>query len=374
MICKSDETMIKLPDKQESNIGYLPYLVKTVWITMGVALLIVMLFLSLGHIRASETAREFLIAFVYSASIALPSMFVLTWISHRYSEQYPRLIIFVQVLALACIAVIGCLASDVVLMMIGLVPRNEYWLEFKGAYRFSVVIAVIVGMGISFYETLRYRLQATVLELRTKQVEQERAYKLLAEARLSSLESRIHPHFLFNTLNSIASLIPSDPQRAEDTVARLASLLRFSLNASHSGLVPLGQELKIVQDYLEIEQMRFGSRLRYEIAVSESLDDVKVPPLSLQTLVENSIKHAVAPNRYGGEIGVAARLVSGCLVLEVSDNGPGFERSSLQQGHGLENLQERLTALFDGEGRLEMARRGGRMVVGVSVPQKKVLA
>jgi two-component system, LytTR family, sensor kinase len=90
--------------------------------------------------------------------------------------------------------------------------------------------------------------------------------------------------------------------------------------------------------------------------------------------VENSIKHAVAPNRQGGEIGVAARLEAGSLLVEVSDDGPGFERTSLQQGHGLENLQERLTALFDGEGRLEIARRGGRMVVGVAIPQKKVLA
>ena len=368
MICKSDETMIKLPDKQESNIGYLPYLVKTVWITMGVALLIVMLFLSLGHIRASETAREFLIAFVYSASIALPSMFVLTWISHRYSEQYPRLIIFVQVLALACIAVIGCLASDVVLMMIGLVPRNEYWLEFKGAYRFSVVIAVIVGMGISFYETLRYRLQATVLELRTKQVEQERAYKLLAEARLSSLESRIHPHFLFNTLNSIASLIPSDPQRAEDTVARLASLLRFSLNASHSGLVPLGQELKIVRDYLEIEQMRFGSRLRYEIAVSESLDDVKVPPLSLQTLVENSVKHVITQRPKGGEIQIAGSASSGRILLEVKDDGPGFSMDTIPEGHGLANLIARIELLFGSAGEMQLIQKGSGNTVRLSFP------
>jgi hypothetical protein len=102
--------------------------------------------------------------------------------------------------------------------------------------------------------------------------------------------------------------------------------------------------------------------------------DLDVPPLALQTLVENSIKHAVAPSRQGGEIRVSAHLVSGCLLLEVSDDGPGFERTSLQQGHGLENLQERLTALFDGQGRLEIARQGGRMVVAVSVPQKKVLA
>ncbi len=112
---------------------------------------------------------------------------------------------------------------------------------------------------------MRHRLQFATLELRTQQAEQERAYKLLAEARLSSLASRIHPHFLFNTLNSIASLIPTDPKRAEDTVGKLASLLRFSLSGNQAGLVPLSQELKIVRDYLEIERTRFGQRLRYTI-------------------------------------------------------------------------------------------------------------
>ena len=130
----------------------------------------------------------------------------------------------------------------------------------------------------------------------------------------------------------------------------------------------------MVEDYLEIEKTRFGDRLRFTMDAPPDLAELDVPPLALQTLVENSIKHAVAPSRHGGEIRVAARMVSGCLLLEVSDDGPGFERPSLQQGHGLENLQDRLTALFDGQGRLEIARRDDRMVVGVLVPQKRVLA
>src|SRR5258708_33633205 len=103
------------------------------------------------------------------------------------------------------------------------------------------------------YQVLRDKVQFTSLELRTKQVEQERAYKLLAEARLSSLESRLHPHFLFNTLNSIAALIPRDPQRAEDTVGKLASLLRFSLATNHTRICPLAAELKFWRHYLEVE-------------------------------------------------------------------------------------------------------------------------
>jgi len=153
-------------------------------------------------------------------------------------------------------------------------------------------------------------------------MEQERAYKLLAEAQLSSLESRIHPHFLFNTLNSIAALIPMDPQRAEDTVGKLASLLRFSLNAQHSGLVPLAQELKIVRDYLEIESTRFGRACVMKLSPPTSLDSVKVPPLALQTLVENSVKHVVAQRAEGASVQITGAMESGRIRLEVIDDGP----------------------------------------------------
>jgi LytS/YehU family sensor histidine kinase len=204
--------------------------------------------------------------------------------------------------------------------------------------------------------------------LRTRQVEQERAYKLLAEAQLSTLESRIHPHFLFNTLNSIAALIPSDPVRAEDTVGKLASLLRFSLNAHHRGLVPLSQELKIVRDYLEIERTRFGERLRYEIAVPEALDDVKVPPLALQSLVENSVKHVVSQRTQGAAIQLSGGVDAGQAHFEVIDDGPGFSLDAITPEHGLGNLVARLELLFGGAGQLEVSRENEKTVVRLSFP------
>src|SRR5205823_3935058 len=125
--------------------------------------------------------------------------------------------------------------------------------------------------------------------------ERERALKLATEARLSSLESRIHPHFLFNTLNSISSLIQEDPVRAERLIERMAALLRFSLDSTNAGLVPLYQEMKIVRDYLEIERARFGDRLGFEVNIPAEFDRFEVPPLAIQTLVENSVKYAVSP-------------------------------------------------------------------------------
>jgi LytS/YehU family sensor histidine kinase len=218
---------------------------------------------------------------------------------------------------------------------------------------------------------MRHKLQSATLKLRTQQVEQERANKLLAEARLSSLASRIHPHFLFNTLNSIASLIPSDPKRAEDTVGKLASLLRFSLSENQSGLVPLAQELKVVRDYLEIERTRFGERLRYTIDTPKNLEIVKMPPLSLQTLVENSIKHVVALRAEGATIQVVGSAEDGQVLLQVIDDGPGFTLASITPEHGLGNLVSRIELLFGDRGQLSVARKNGTTVVTLLFPLQK---
>jgi sensor histidine kinase YesM len=321
-----------------------------------------------------DLGEHYRYSLIYTFCIAAPAWLVMDRIGPRLWSRPIIVRIPLLVSALASFALAGSLAANFIFLAIGWQNPATFWPEFGYGLRIAVFMTVLLGATTTTVEVLRERLEAAKEELRTRQLEDERARQLVTQARLSSLESRIHPHFLFNTLNSISALIREDPRKAERTVERLAALLRYSLDNNSRGLVPLRQELHVVEDYLEIEKTRFGGRLRFTVDVPPELADLDVPPLALQTLVENSIKHAVAPNRHGGEIGVAARLESGCLLVEVSDDGPGFDRNSLQQGHGLENLHERLTALFDGEGRLEIARRGGRMVVGVAIPQRKVLA
>jgi len=346
--------------------SYGTFLTRAIWIVSGSTLVILLLFLSSGRIRLSQIGIEVFAVFIYSASIGVPSILILTRLSLTYTSRFPRLIFLFQALVLVCTATVGTFAGDFLLWVAG-ITRN-YWLEFRVSLPFSIVISLMFGLSISTFETLRYRLQSATLALRTQQVEQERANKLLVEARLSSLESRIHPHFLFNTLNSIAALIPSDPVRAEDTVSKLASLLRFSLNANHSSLVPLSQELKVVRDYLEIESTRFGPRLRYEITVAESLGLVNVPPLALQSLVENSVKHVVAQRSEGAAIQIAGSRVNGRMQLDVIDDGPGFSLGSISPEHGLGNLSARLQLLFDDAGRLDVTRENGKTIARISFP------
>jgi sensor histidine kinase YesM len=357
-----------MPASDRKSPRLVPLLVRMVWIIPSVALLCLMIFLTLGRTRLSESGAELVVTFVYSTLIALPSAILLNLISYRYSVRIPRLVFLVDALVLLGTATCGTLVGGLLLQLVGIVGRGEYWLEFRSAYPISIVISLMVGLGITSFETMRSKLQDATLQLRTKQVERERAYKLLAEARLSSLESRIHPHFLFNTLNSIAALIPTDPRRAEDTVGKLASLLRFSLNANQSGLVALSQELKIVRDYLEIEKTRFGPRLSYQIAVPESLDDVMVPPLALQSLVENSVKHVVSQRAQGAAIKITGSSHSGRVRLEVIDDGAGFLLDAITPEHGLGNLIARLELLFGSQGQLEVSRAGEKTAVSISFP------
>ena len=343
-------------------------IVKSVFVLPVVAALIVILFLVLGRARISDMGFRFIGSLIYSLLIGIPSVIVLTWISFRWTRTLGKLIVPIQGIVLLVTATLGCLAAAFVFHWVRFIHPISYWQEFRTSYPFSLVITLVVGLTMTTYQTLRQQLQHATLQLRTKQVEQERAYKLLAESRLSSLESRLHPHFLFNTLNSIAALIPRDPQRAEDTVSKLASLLRYSLATHNTGLVTLAQELRFVRDYLEIEATRFGTRLRYEVDVPDTLLEIKTPPMALQSLVENAVKHVVAQRVEGAQLHINATREGDLLRLEVIDNGPGFSLNTIAPEHGLGNLKARLELLYGDRGKLMVARRDSSTVVGLEFP------
>ena len=261
----------------------------------------------------------------------------------------------------ACVAVgiVGCLVADVVLMLFGMFRPAIYWRVFARDVRLTVVISVAFGAGTFLYETMRFKVERAMLE-------EERA-------RFSSLESRIHPHFLFNTLNSISALIREDPRRAERTVEQLSALLRYSLDMNASQLATLRNEMRIVTDYLDIEKTRFGDRLQYAIDVPAALEDLELPPMAVQTLVENSIKHAISRSRAGGEVRIAARIVGDRFEIEVSDDGPGFHASDIKAGHGLDSLRARLASVFAEDAELRIAGAAGGAVVTISLPRKRAL-
>ncbi|MEW6733968.1 MAG: histidine kinase [Acidobacteriota bacterium] len=305
---------------------------------------------------------------VYSNCIGTPIILSFPYLVSRSARWgFPRNWLLVLT-ALFVITLVGCLFAGVLLLGLGVYTTAQYWDRFYVCLRVSLVISAIFGITMFIYNQMRFQLAETLLQLRTRELEQERALKLATEARLAMLATQIHPHFLFNTLNSISALIQEDPAQAERLVERLAALLRYSLDANQRRLVPLRQELKIVTDYLEIEKARYGERLDYTIDVPGQYQLVEVPPLSTQTLVENSIKHSIAPRRKGGRISVQARLVDSHLQIAVWDDGPGFSVEKIIPGHGLDNLQARLAALFNKDASLAVAKRNDGQLVTIKLP------
>jgi two-component system LytT family sensor kinase len=181
----------------------------------------------------------------------------------------------------------------------------------------------------------------------------------LAEARLQALKMQLQPHFLFNALNAIATLVHKDPNAADEMIGNLSELLRLTLDQSQPQEIPLRQEMEFLQLYLHIEQARFGDRLRVNIDIDPRLLEAQVPTLILQPIVENAVRHGIEPQLKPGVITIHARVEGPTLCLSVRDNGAGTRSSSPPgQGIGLSNTRTRLQALYGSEGFLILPENG----------------
>ena len=188
------------------------------------------------------------------------------------------------------------------------------------------------------------------------------------EAELRALKSQVNPHFIFNALNSLRALIDENPVQARAAVTRLANLLRYSLRAGQLETVPLEDELQVVGDYLALEQIRHEDRLRVRMTVSAEAAAATVPPMVVQTLVENAVKFGIAPRREGGEIAIDAACVAGGLRLRITNPGT-LDTQSGSTGVGLRNAAERLRLIFGDRARLALTEESpGLVVATVDLP------
>lgn len=213
----------------------------------------------------------------------------------------------------------------------------KYWLIHEA----TIVYAVFVGI---FY-VWRYQQQ-----LRDKE-QREAELRLHAnQMELAVLKAQLNPHFLFNTLNSINALVGSDPEAARLVLARLAEVLRYSLESDRQQLIPLSEELRFVETYLAIEKARFGKRLQVKMEIDESARPLLVPPMILQPLAENAVKHGIAPKEEGGELALRVQRRHDHLEIEVADNGAGLTAALpndlMNNGKGLHNTDMRLRKMF----------------------------
>jgi len=249
--------------------------------------------------------------------------------------------------------------------------RLLQWLDPVSAERYPVLqfpstlftYYAILGAIYAFDYYRKYRAH----ELKASQLEAQ-----LAQAQLQALKMQLHPHFLFNTLHAISSLMRRDVEAAERMITRLSDLLRLTLENVGAQETPLRQELEFLERYLEIEQTRFRDRLQVKMEIEPETLDARVPNLILQPLVENAIRHGIAPRAAPGLIEISARRNENRLELRVGDNGAGIpadKRAQIKEGVGLANTRARLEQLYGADYQFDLNNRDeSGLIVSLTIP------
>ena len=251
-----------------------------------------------------------------------------------------------------------------------------YWESWKNSALHHLWLYCLVGAAIYGYD--RHIESARLLETqREREVREARLESELARAQLHALRMQVHPHFLFNALSAAAALTKRDPTRARRVLVDLGELLRLALDTTDDE-IPLRDELAVLDRYFRIEKARMGDRLRVEVDAGPDVLDALVPPLLLQPLVENAVKHGLAPLEEGGAVDIRATQDGDALAITVADTGRGHaaERPATARGGiGLENVRRRLDRLYGGAGALSLGERsGGGTVAVVRLPFRSARA
>ena len=272
------------------------------------------------------------------------------WAKNKLKHLIPKVFIGVLVLAFASQLFIH-LIIYILLTLDGI--ETFTWSNFLGYVGGSFSVLLLWATAYFSYQFVQRNRKSDIekLELTTA----------LQEAELAILKNQVNPHFLFNALNNIRSLILSDPEKARKMVTHISELLRYSIQFNAAEKVTLDQELEIVKDYLQLESVQLNDRLTYDFSISEDTLQVKIPPMAIQLLVENAIKHGISKLSTGGNISIEASLNQDHLSIMVTNTGQLHEKNK-SEGIGLKNLIERLQILFGQFAHLDLHNSSDRTV------------
>jgi len=296
-----------------------------------------------------------------TASLMALTMFVVIQPIRRLGPRAGarRVVAITAALALATLLVVTIQAAFMILW--------DFPFEtalYSTAIQFGLPAAFLVTVG-EFHRREVLSLEA----MREAEADRARLEQQTLQARLKTLEAQIEPHFLFNTLANVRRLYEIDPVAGDAMLERLMRYLEIALPSMRDERVTLGREADLIEAYLHLQQVRMGRRLAFAIDVAPALRPIEVPPMMLLTLVENAIKHGLAPLRDGGRIDVGARREGDALQLEVADTGPGFGGDVSGGGTGLANIQVRLAAMFGDAAQLTLsARRPRGLLAAICIP------
>jgi two-component system LytT family sensor kinase len=256
------------------------------------------------------------------------------WVSLKTIRLIPRVVIGTLILSIISQGIIHILIY-VLIPLDGIAAFN---LSAFIAYIFNVYVVFILWSAIYFF--IKFTQKNSKNEIEKLELK-----SALQEAELMILKNQINPHFLFNALNNIRSLILSDQDRARQMVTHISELLRYSIQFNASEKVTLAEEINIVEDYLQLESIQFDDRLAYVMNIADDTTELSIPPMAIQLLVENAIKHGLSIQKNGGFIRIESSKVDNELVIKVTNTGQLGQKKG-REGIGLKNLLERMKILF----------------------------
>lgn len=289
-----------------------------------------------GNMNPSVIVLQFVIGF---ASLLFSHLFRLFVKKRNWNDLKPKVLVPRVILGVIILSFIT--QGFIHLVIYTTMPADELLpfspINFLG-YTANTFLVMVVWAAIYFaYQFVQNNRRSEIEKLELKAA--------LNEAELAILKNQVNPHFLFNALNNIRSLILTDPEKARSMVTHISELLRYSIQFNASERVSLAQEIDIVKDYLQLESIQFDDRLTYSFEIDDSTLAIKIPPMAIQLLVENAIKHGISQLSAGGEISIHASLENDHLKIEVTNDGQ-LQKKSKREGVGLKNLVERLKILF----------------------------
>jgi len=296
-------------------------------------------------LTAIHFGDTFLVTFIISQCIGLSICTCVLIALHFFPSDRP----IWQTLRVALALITGGLCGSYLGAIVsGLGPS----IIFEKTPLFQLLtIGVIFGSIITYFFSSREQIAQSQTLIQEEQIKRLTSEKKLAEANLNLLQAQIEPHFLFNTLSNVLSLLDTDPKKGKSMLVDFIQYLRASLSKIRKEKATLGQEMEMIQAYLNIFKVRMGDRLHYKIDLPKNLKAITFPPMLIQPLVENAIKHGLEPKVDGGDILISGEEKNGILRIEVVDTGGGFKEGK-NFGMGLSNIRERLQSIYGNSGRL----------------------
>ncbi|UTW60856.1 histidine kinase [bacterium SCSIO 12741] len=281
------------------------------------------------------------------------------WLELSISDMIPRF--FLGSFAVAALFEISY--SGINILILGL-PRNYYWSGLVQQYASLVILFILWSLIYFFYHFFK--------NYKAEEIKNLKWEASIHEIKLNKLKSQLNPHFIFNSMNTIRALVDEDPKIAKQAITQLSNILRSNLLMGRQKTIPFEEEIKLVKDYLAIESYRYEERLTTEIDLDPNSQRFQVPPLMVQTLVENGIKHGISHIPSGGTLKINSKVNGSHLHLSVTNTGQYDPNAVPETGFGLTNTRERLKLLFGDEASLSIRNLNkNEVITEIKIPKQK---